>query len=1114
MNRPSLFCATTFLAAALLAGTPPRLAADEPYNPPVAAASADAERALRSVRVPQGLRLELYAAEPLVANPVAFGFDERGRLFVAETFRLHQGVTDARQHMYWLDDDLASRTVADRVAMYRKHLGPKFASYGVEHDRIRLVEDRDGDGRADHAMVFADGFNDAAVGLGAGVLARRGDVYYTCIPDLWLLRDQDGDGKADGRTSLQNGYGVHVGFLGHDLHGLRFGPDGKLYFSIGDRGLNVRAIDGRQVVSPDTGAVLRCDPDGTNLEIVATGLRNPQELVFDEHGNLFTVDNNSDSGDKARLVYVAEGGDSGWRIGYQFLKEPVSRGAWNDEKLWHLPWDGQAAHILPPLAHISDGPSGLAYDPGVTLLPDRYRHHFFLCDFRGAPGQSGVRSFAVRPRGASFEMVDAEQFLWGIEATDVDFGPDGALYVSDWVEGWRLTMKGRVFKVLDPARVGSAPVRGVKDLIAEGMEGRGLDALAGLLSHADQRVRQEAQFALAARGGAAIATLRSVAAQSGGDRLARLHAVWGLGQVGRKVPAAIDPVVELLDDGDAEVRAQAAKVTGDARRTSAAGALAKRLGDESPRVRFFAAIALGKLGPDARAAVGPLVQVLRENRDADLYLRHAAVMGLAGIGDVEALRAAAADPSAAVRMGVLLALRRLQSPDIRGFLADREPKLVREAARAIYETPIDAAMDDLAALIRRADIGSGSDAALLRRVINANARVGNGERAAALGRLAIRKDVPDPVRAEALQILAAWAAPRGVDRLTGLWRPMPARPAEEAARALRPVLPGLLADASEPVRLAALRALGPIRLDGVGASLLDVVTRDQASAAARAEAIRALERLEDPGLARAVELAVKDRSPRVRVEGQRLLAKLRPEQAVPALKEVLEHGTTTERQAALATLGTLPGAGADAVLADWLDRLPRAQVPAEIVHDLLEAARARAAKSTSTRVAEKLARYEQTLPKDDPLAPYLETLAGGDAERGADILTDKEEVSCIRCHKFNGKGGEVGPDLTGIGKRHDRRYLLEAIVAPNRQIAQGFETLVVATSDGQVQSGILKEDDGTHLRLITPEGKALTIAKADIEEQKRGASAMPEDVIKHLSRSELRDLVEFLAESK
>src|SRR5262249_32899220 len=156
-----------------------------------------------------------------------------------ETFRLHAGVTDNRGHTYWLNDDLASRTVDDRIALYRKHLKDKFGTYETQHDRIRLVEDTDSDGKADRSSVFAGGFHNAADGLGSGVLARKGDVWYTCIPDLWLLRDPKGAGKAEVRQSLSSGYGVHVSFIGHDSHGLRFGPDGKLYFSIGDRGLNV-----------------------------------------------------------------------------------------------------------------------------------------------------------------------------------------------------------------------------------------------------------------------------------------------------------------------------------------------------------------------------------------------------------------------------------------------------------------------------------------------------------------------------------------------------------------------------------------------------------------------------------------------------------------------------------------------------------------------------------------------------------------------------------------------------------------------------------------------------------------------------------------------------------
>ena len=272
--------------------------------------------------------------------------------------------------MNWLDDDLASRTVADRVAMYKKYLGKGFAAYEVEHERVRRIVDSDGDGQADAATVFADGFNDPAAGIGAGLLARKGDVWYACIPWLWKLRDTKGDGQADRRTLLHEGYGVHVGFIGHDLHGLRFGPDGRLYFSIGDRGFNVKTIDGHTLAMPDTGSVLRCNPDGTELEVFASGLRNPQELAFDQYGNLFTGDNNSDSGDQARWVYVVEGGDSGWRIGYQFIESPISRGPWNEEKLWYPAFDGQAACIVPPIANLADGPSGLTYDPGVSLLPD------------------------------------------------------------------------------------------------------------------------------------------------------------------------------------------------------------------------------------------------------------------------------------------------------------------------------------------------------------------------------------------------------------------------------------------------------------------------------------------------------------------------------------------------------------------------------------------------------------------------------------------------------------------------------------------------------------------------------------------------------------------------
>src|SRR5262249_40374533 len=158
-----------------------------------------------------------------------FAFDGQGRCYLAETYRLHHGVTDNRDHMNWLDDDLASKTVEDRVAMYRKYAKGQFAAeYEKESDQVRLIWDSTGGGVADKSTVFASGFGSAASGIGAGLLARPNGIYYTCIPDLWLLRDTKGENRADVRDSLANGFGVHVAFLGHDLHGLRMGPDGRI----------------------------------------------------------------------------------------------------------------------------------------------------------------------------------------------------------------------------------------------------------------------------------------------------------------------------------------------------------------------------------------------------------------------------------------------------------------------------------------------------------------------------------------------------------------------------------------------------------------------------------------------------------------------------------------------------------------------------------------------------------------------------------------------------------------------------------------------------------------------------------------------------------------------
>jgi quinoprotein glucose dehydrogenase len=1068
-----------------------------PETPTIAAASDEGEKATKSFKVPQGLEVRLFAAEPDVANPVAFYVDNNGKVYVCETFRQGKGVEDNRGHAHWLDDDLAAQTVEDRLAYIHKHLKEKADDYSKFDDRIRIVEDTNGDGKADKVTVFADRFNAIVDGTGAGVLVHGKDVFYTCIPHLWLLRDENGDGRADVRKSLSNGYGVRFAFRGHDMHGLVIGPDGKLYFSIGDRGLNVKHGD-RHFVNPDSGAVLRCNLDGSDLEMIHTGLRNPQELAFDDYGNLFTGDNNSDSGDKARWTMIVEGGETGWRMYYQYLND---RGPFNREKIWHPFHEGQPAYILPPITNLSDGPSGLAFYPG-TGLPEHFKDRFFLCDFRGTPGNSGVRTFRVKPKGAFFEVVDMEQSFWSILATDVDFGPDGAVYVSDWVNGWNGEGKGRIYKYVDPSQEKSSVVLEVKKLLSEGFSQRSMQELVDLLGHADRRVRQGAQFALVEK--AATKELLAVAAAKP-SLLARLHAIWGLGMLARttkQLDPNLAPLVKLLDDSEPEVRAQAARVLGDNHFAAAFEPLLAKMSDSEARVQFFAAQSLGKLG--RKEAIPELVKCLAQNADQDPALRHACVMGLVGSADEAALVDLGKHDSPSVRVAAVVALRRKNSPAVSAYLNDSDPRVVVEAARVIHDLPITSELPKLAAMITR----STDDDALLRRILNANYRLGGAENALAIAEYAARSEAPKHLRLEALAMLEQWDNPSPKDRVLGAWRPLESRSLEPASVALKKHLPGIMVG-DDAVRTAAAKTAAKLGVTEIGPALLALLNEKTNAAETRAEALTALVALKDAQANDAITNALSDTSAEVRAAARNALAKVRPAEALPLLESAALQGDRVDRQAALATLATLAQPGTNAVLAKALDQLLSGKTPAFARLDVLEAA----AKRADGEIKAKLQQYEAAKPQE-PLAAYRETLEGGDAERGRKLFLERTQLSCVRCHKVGEAGGDVGPVLSKIGGEKNREYLLEAIVQPSKQIAKGFDTAIVATDDGKVVSGIVKQEDANELRLMTAEGKLIVIDKSTIEDRNVGKSAMPEDLLKYLTKPELRDLVEFLSSLK
>jgi quinoprotein glucose dehydrogenase len=1101
--------------------------------PEIAPASDEARQALARMKLPPDLEIKLWAAEPMLANPVAFNFDERGRIFVAETYRYRSSVLDIRDYMWMLEDELACRTVEDRTALIRKKFGPEGEKeLAIEGEILRLLEDTTGAGVANRSTVYADGFNSPLDGIASGVLARRGQVWFTNIPSVWRF---SGENRAETRTEISRGYGVRFNFTGHDLHGLVFGPDGKIYFSNGDRGATVRTKEGGTISVPDTGAVFRCHPDGTGLELFASGLRNPQSLIFNERGDLLTGDNDCDYGDEERLVHVVEHGDSGWRVGYQFA--PLGKaGPWNTEKLWHPRHEGQSAAILPPLCNIEDGPSGIAYYPG-TGLNASYAGSIFITHFKGGIARSGIHTYNLKPKGASYAVADAKPFLTSALPTDVKFGPDGRLYLSDWADGWPKSARGRIYAISDPAHANDPIVKETQRLIASDWTKKSVDELAQLLGHADWRVRLEAQFTLAERGAASIGVLARLATTatpvgqvSDLTQFARRHAIWGLGQLAATNASALAPLRTLGRDPDPEVRAQAIKVLGDHRARDQADAFIAALQDENNRVKFFAAQGLGKLAaarPELGLRAAPaLLAALRANNDEDNYLRHALVMGLVGGQNVAALTGAINDGSRAVRLGVLLALRRLGHADVAKFLPDSDPWIARDAAVAINDEPIPAALPALAALLPTGDAAPSprliADEPVLFRAINAHFRLGQPANAAALAQFAARADAPARLRAEALAQLALWPKPPQRDRLVGVYRPLAlssssglagkSRDRSVAVRALEPVIPGLLA-ASTPavVQTAALATLQTLEIAGATDTLFAVVGDEAQSGATRAAALAALDRIKDPRLAEAVQRAGASAAPALRLAALPIAARLSPDTAAPVLANLVAQGTPAEKRTAFRALGNLRHPSADQLLAGQLRQLAEGKVAAEIQLELLTAAGRR----SDPAIKELLARREAALAASpDPLAPYRVALAGGDRNRGERIFQNQPVLACIRCHRAGGDGGDAGPNLASVGAKYSREHLLESIVKPNAKIAPGFDTIVLTLKSGGAAAGIVAAETPDTITLRTADNKVIDVKKSDIAKREGAPSSMPEIYGAILTKTQLRDVVEYLASLK
>jgi putative heme-binding domain-containing protein len=1102
-------------------------------NPEEAAMMAQSIEAVVKPELDEGLTLKLWAVDSLVADPVAIDMDDQGRLYYSRTTRRKSTEIDIRGHQDWETASIRMQTVDDKRDFLQSTLTAEnseknkwlgdlngdgindWRDLTVESEQIYRLEDVSGDGIADLSELMVEGFRDELTDVAGAVLAHGEDIFVGVAPDMWRIKDTNGDGIADEKTSISHGYGVHIGFGGHNMSGLEMGPDGRIYWAIGDIGFNGKGADGTEWKYPNRGVIVRANPDGSDFEVFAMGLRNTHEFVFDEYANLISQDNDGDHrGESERLVYVTNGSDTGWRINWQFGKyrDPDNNDykVWMDEEMYKPRWEGQPAYITPTIANFVNGPTGMLYNPGTALSPE-WKNTFFVVEFVGNPARSGIHSFKLKPKGATFELGEHKKILGNVLATGIDFGPDGAMYVADWIDGWNTKDYGRVWKLDVKSGADEAARAEVKKLLGEDFTEREEAALGELLSHADQRVRQKAQFELAKRGGAGAETFEEAIIQTE-HQLARVHGIWGLAQMARlENMDYAQSLVPLLSDSDEEIRAQAAKWLGDIRYKEAADEIMPLLEDDAPRARFFAAEALGRMAH--APAVDGLIALLQSNNDEDAYIRHAASLALARIGDAEAVVALHDHPSRAVRMGAVLALRRLSHEGIVNFLDDKDEYIVTEAARAINDDfSIELALPALGDVLTNPRF---TQEPLIRRAINANLRVGTDKAMNNLISYALRENAPTEMRAEAVAALGTWHKPSVLDRVTGRYRgPIERDPADLKNNA-SDMLIKLANHREKDLRLSAINAIGRTDIDA-GVPHLYALLRNDREPQVRIEALQSLAKMEDPGeefpeIAQAIELALADREKSVRVSGLDLLAKtdLSEELMVSLLQDVINTRTVEEKQAALLTLGNISPEFSQSTLEELLGRLDAGKLPAEIQLELAEAI-------DSTHSSQLIARLEEIQSRqspDDVLAAYQSALYGGDAERGQRILYRHPTAQCIRCHAYGDYGGNAGPRLDGIGSKLSREQILESIINPSARLAPGYGVVTVDLKSGRKISGILQGENAEELMVKVGSQPDTVIMKADIVERTNAASSMP-DMKNFLTKKEIRDLVNLLATFK
>ncbi len=905
------------------------------------------------------LRVDLFAAAPDIVHPIGIAFDQRGRLLVVES------------HTHFRPQD------------YR---GPK-------HDRVRLVEDTDGDGKADRITTFFEGTT-ATMDIAAH---PDGSIYLATRNEIWRLRDEDGDGKADDKKRIvfldSKGDYPHNG-----LSGLAFDSKGNLYFGLGENiGAPYKLIgsDGTTLTGGGEGGnVFWCNAKGEKLRRVATGFWNPFGIGLDIYGRVFAVDNDPDSMPPCRLVHVVEGGD----YGYQFRYGRSGRHPFQS-------WDGQLPGTLPMVCGTGEAPCEvLSYESDG--LPREYLGDLLATSW----ADHRVERYRLRERGASV-AADRKPFVQGGEdfrPTGLAVGPDGSLFVGDWVRrDYHLHGQGRIWHIrprkatkpprpTEPRQALASPHRPLRESAARRLaaDERGRAYLREHLANADIRVRAASLTALIDADDRKL----DLSAFAENEKQTPLHAlaVRALAQRGEDASKFDDPKYPY------SVRLEAiAALKGEAFLPR----LTMRLSDPDPFVRA-AAVRQLSLQPDLLTSIEP--------RSLKEPIR---------------------------RIGLLLAWRASGRPEgsrrLHEFLKDGEEdvrflaiKWIADEKRAEFRSALAEMLKDDALTVRLFFAVSAALSRLDDREVN-EAKMADYF----LERLQDEKSPPS------LRALALRMVPPSHPRLT------------------LELLGKLLHHREPSLRLEAARSLSEHPNAGRTRLLLEALDDASQSDAVRAQAILGLSASSAAHLEKLLAIAEGDR------------AVLRDE-ALRALKDTPLSDSQRNRMEKLAS------------------KQPSIAPPI-------------------SRVLGKP--WVKDRPRFDDLDGWLKRLEGpADSEVGRRVFFNAKLTACARCHRVDGRGQIVGPDLSAIG-RTDRRHILESILRPSNTVAPHYQVWQLETDDGKVRTGMLVKTELDEYTYLDAKGDFFKLnTRRIVESRPLPTSLMPDGLPDLLTDQELRDLLKFI----